>query len=112
VTKATKHYGLIDALVFGFQSDIDASGYSSQIRALFDKALKKSQSYQSTRKMEGVSGEDEMVNAARTWYERKLVSITDDRRAADLAEAYVTALRSCYEWEGMHDLAKRGRCFE
>jgi hypothetical protein len=52
-----------------------------------------------------------MVHEARVRYERRLVSVTDSPKAADLARAYVDALRPCYEWEGFHDCPEREAVF-
>jgi hypothetical protein len=43
-----------------------------------------------------------MVHSAQLSYETRLAAISDDPRAPGLAQAYVTRLRPCYEWEGFH----------
>jgi len=47
--------------------------------------------------------EFKMIAPVWAEYERRLVAISDDRKAAALARSYVDSLRPPYEWEGYHE---------
>jgi hypothetical protein len=102
---------LLDLLVFGVTAPIRAGAYPPGIRPELERYLKRYEAYRLTRARPiapGVTaGEDKMVHAAWTAYERRLVAATAAPAAPALAREYVDRLRPCYEWEGFHGCPER-----
>jgi hypothetical protein len=97
---------ILDLLVWGALPTAADSGLAEPLRAEVRKYLERARSYRSLRPV-GTTGEDEMVRGAQVRYERQLVSVTADPRAAKLAADYVDQLRPCYEWEGLSECPDR-----
>jgi hypothetical protein len=98
-------------LVWGADLLADPRAYSPATNAALEEHRRRFESYRSTRVRPQNSSELEMVYAAQVRYERRLAAVTDSPKAAELAVAYVDALRPCYEWEGHHDCPEREAIF-
>jgi hypothetical protein len=96
-------YQLVDVLVWGTHVETDLNRYPADVRRELDQHIRRSKDYRSPRRAPVGSSEFEMGYNAQVGYERLLVAISDDARAASLAVAYVDDLGPCYEWEGFHD---------
>ena len=103
---------LIDALVWGAEREVDRTAYAAPLRAEIDAHHRRFQAYRSRRpKPPGASGLESMVYEAKVRYERRLVAVSAAPEASELALAYVSELRPCYEWEGFHDCPEREATF-
>ena len=103
--------GLIALLVWGTDTKIDVNAYSPDVRQDLEKYFQRRSGYKSQRRRPTNSSELSMVYDAQVRYERRLVAVTDDPRAASFAAQYVDDLRPCYEWEGYHDCPEREASF-
>ena len=103
--------GLITLLVWGTDTKIDIDAYPPHVRQDLEQYLQRRRDYKSQRRRLTNSSELSMVHEAQVRYERRLVAVTDDPRAASLAAQYVDDLRPCYEWEGYHDCPEREASF-
>ena len=99
----------VDALVFAPRAPIDATSLSPEMQARLDEHRRRFNAYTSRRPRSANSSELQFL--AEVQYERRLVAVTDSPLAADLAQAYVDALRPCYEWEGFHDCPEQEAVF-
>jgi hypothetical protein len=97
---------VLDVLVWGIHMSIDPAAYSPDLRAEVERYLRRSREYVTKRPIPP-DGLGQMVQSAQANYERRLVAVSDDPRAPELAAAYVDSLRPCYEWEGYHDCPER-----
>jgi len=103
---------LIDALVWGAEREVDRTAYAAPLRVEIDAHHRRFQAYRSQRpRPAGASGFDFMVYEAMVRYERRLVAVSTALEASELALAYVSELRPCYEWEGYHDCPEREATF-
>jgi hypothetical protein len=101
---------LLDALVFGPHGQTDVSVYAGELRREFETWLRRFDAYRTPRPPVG-GGLEDMVDGARTRYERRLVASSSTPDAIELAVGYVEELRPCYEWEGFHDCPEREALF-
>jgi hypothetical protein len=101
---------ILDALVFGVDIHGDTSELRDSLRAEFEQYRRKASAYH-TKKRPLPSSDFAMLYAAWEDYERRLVAITSDPRATELAQDYVERLRPCYEWEGYHECPEKDAVF-
>ena len=97
---------LLDVLVWGIHMSIDPAAYPPALRTEVELHLRRAKAYVSKRAVPPFP-EGEMIQSAQVNYERRLVAVSDDPRAQELAVAYVDGLRPCYEWEGFHHCPER-----
>jgi hypothetical protein len=102
---------LVNLLVWGADLEIDLTKYRPELQAQIQRHLERRKAYQSKRARPSGSSELEMVYQARVRYERRLVAVSDDPRAPELAASYVDDLGPCYEWEGLPDCPEREAMF-
>jgi len=99
---------LLHLLVFGIGADeIRLASYPPAVRAELVPYLSRFRAYRSKRTGLAKTGEFGMVYTAWTGYERRLAAVSADPGAPALALAYVSELRPCYEWEGLHNGPER-----
>jgi hypothetical protein len=94
---ATGKYSVIDLLVWGADLPIDESGYPPEVKDAIAQHRRRWSTYRSRRLRPAQSSELEMVYLAQVRYERRLVAVAKDGRAAPLARDYVGRLQPCYE---------------
>ena len=97
---------LLDVLVWGIHMSIDPAAYPPALRTEVESHLRRAKGYVSKRAVPPFP-EGDMIQSAQVNYERRLVAVSDDPRAPQLAVAYVDGLRPCYEWEGFHHCPER-----
>jgi len=97
---------LLDVPVWGIHMSIDPAAYPQALRTEVELHLRRAKAYVSKRAVPPFP-EGEMIQSAQVNYERRLVAVSDDPRAPQLAVAYVDGLRPCYEWEGFHHCPER-----
>jgi hypothetical protein len=106
---------LVTLLLFGGTPRIDPAAYSPEVRAELQRYLQRYKAYRSTRRHPVIPGfdrperrgEERMIYAAWTTYERNLAAVSADPKAPALAKAYLDRLKPCYEWEAFHDCPER-----
>jgi hypothetical protein len=95
---------LLDMLTFGLDAPaIDVSRYQPPVRRRTEAYLRRWDRFRTRLPHGAADPEEEMVQDAHIYYERRLASFSDDPRAPALAAEYVEALSPCYEWEGYHE---------
>jgi hypothetical protein len=110
-SNALASYSLVDALVWDADVKFDVTVYPRDVRAQIDQLRQRSQAYRSKRVEPSGSSELAMVYNVQVRYERRLVAASPPPGADTLAEAYVTELQPCYEWEGFSDCPEREAVF-
>lgn len=102
---------LLDLLLFPVAPPIDLNAYPPDLRVELQRYLQRYKAYRSKRHrpvMPGLGrGEDDMIYSAWTDFERRLAAVSADPSAPALAEAYVTQMKPCYEWEGGGECPER-----
>jgi hypothetical protein len=104
-------YRLLDLLVWGADMRVDVTVYPPETRAQIEQLRQRSKAYRSTRKKPTGSSALAMVYDAEVRYERRLAAAATSPSADSLAVAYVSELRPCYEWEGLHDCPEHEAVF-
>lgn len=100
---------LLDALVFEPRLAFDSRAYPEDSRMELDAYLLRAERHlRPGRALE--TGEAAILQAARRRYAARLIGVGGDEAAA-LAEAYVAALKPCYEWEGLHECPEHEAAF-
>jgi hypothetical protein len=98
---------LLDMLVWGGPEKVDRNQYPGEVRESLDAYLRRLRQFKTRLPHDATSGVMVMVQASHIGYEKRLVALSDDPRAPELAADYVKALRPCYETEGFHDCPQR-----
>jgi len=103
--------GVLDVVVFYADAPRDIDRYPLQVRQELQRFLERARAYRPRPRAARLGSEMRMVYAAREGYEAKLAASATTAGVARLAQAYVDALRPCYEWEGFHDCPEREAVF-
>jgi len=90
---------------------VNPADYATELRTEIERYLRRAAAYATKRVPPPPINEMGMVYQAQVRYETLLAGHSDAADRAALAQAYVTKLRPCYEWEGFHDCPERDAQF-
>jgi hypothetical protein len=103
--------GVVDVIVFYADPPRDVQRYAPEVQRELQRFVERVRAYRPRSRPAGLGSVMRMVYAAREGYEAKLVAAATAEGTDHAAQAYVDALRPCYEWEGFHDCPEREALF-